>query len=82
MLCTHELGPKYKMQTVCTFQMNWATRSNNKISLCRGDSEMAIIQHHSVIFASRESHKLCIQIIAFFPSILGYNAYFIKSVKY
>lgn len=35
------------MQTVCTFQMNWVMRSNNKISLCFGDSEMAIIQQCS-----------------------------------
>lgn len=47
MLCTHKRGPKYKMQTVCTFQMNWVMRSNNKISLCCGDSEMAIIQQCS-----------------------------------
>ncbi len=44
---THKSGPKYKMQTVCTFQMNWVMRSNNKISLCCGDSEMAIIQQCS-----------------------------------
>lgn len=47
MPCTHKLGSKYKVQTVCTFQMNWVMRSNNKISLCCGDSEMAIIQQCS-----------------------------------
>lgn len=47
MLCTQKLGPKYKISTVCTFQMNWVMRSNNKISLCCGDSEMAIIQQCS-----------------------------------
>lgn len=39
---------------------------NNKISLFCCDSEMAIIQQCSVIFASGLSHALCIQIIAFF----------------
>lgn len=47
MPCTHKLGSKYKVQTVCTFQMNWVLCSNNKISFCCGDSEMAIIQQCS-----------------------------------
>lgn len=40
-------GPKYKLETVCVFQMNWAMCRNNKISLCCGDSKMAIIQQCS-----------------------------------